>query len=97
MSTTTPRDLGDLGAGNEIERTTRVVISTPRNKPATIRVQQEKFTEVGGAVKHKDKSSSIARDFDAVKTESYTFDGVTATVEQIRGLIAAAVDAWRAE
>jgi hypothetical protein len=97
MSTTTPKDLGALGSGNEIERVRRVIISTPWNKPYEIRADQEKFVEVGGEVKHKDKAKSIRRKFDDVKDESVTFDGVTATVEQIAGLIQTKLDEWRVE
>jgi hypothetical protein len=97
MSTTTPKDLGALGSGNEIVRVRRLIIMTPWNKPYTIRADQEKFVEVGGANVHRDKAKPIQRNFDDVKAESVTFDGVTATVEQIAGLIAAAADAWRTE
>ena len=97
MSTTVAKDLGDLGSGNEIERTQRIVLVMPWNGPDRISVVPEKFVEVSGAVVHKDVVKNINRNFDDVKTESYTFDGVTATVEQIRGLLAKAVDAWRVE
>jgi hypothetical protein len=97
MSTSTPKNLGDLGSGNEIVRARSVLLQTPYGGPDKIRVLQDKFVEVGGNVVHNDKAPVIDRDFDTVKAESYTFDGVTATVEQIRGLIAQAVDAWRAE
>jgi len=74
-----------------------VSLNSHRAKPDSITVDQEKFVEVGGAIVHKGKAARIRRDYDDVKAESYTFDGVTATVEQMRGLIAEAVDAWRAE
>ncbi len=97
MSTSVAKNLGDLGSGNEIERAMRVVLDAPWNGADKISVVQEKFVEVAGAVVHKDSAKNIRRDLTAVQTESYTFDGVTATVAQMRGLIAKAVDAWRAE
>jgi hypothetical protein len=97
MSTSTPKNLGDLGSGNEIERVRRVSVETPKNKPWTIMMIQEKFVDDNGSVIHKSNSKPIRRKYDAVKTEQFTFDGVTATVEQIAGLITAAADAWRVE
>jgi hypothetical protein len=99
MSTTTPKDLGDLGSGNEITRARQVMIDAPWNGNPEIVIRQEKFVEVGGVKvpEVRGQVKQIKRDFDTVKNESVTVGGVTVTVQQIYDFMSAKIDEWRIE